>query len=66
METIESNSMLKQFPYSRSSRTKHGFVFHKQMKVIYQDIKGMMINIVPKGTKCNDNIKKKKEFGFKS
>lgn len=36
------------------------------MKVIYQDIKGMMINIVPKGTKCNDNIKKKKEFGFKS
>lgn len=52
--------MLKQVPYSRSGRKKHGFVFHKQMKVMDQDFKGMMINIVPKGTKYNDNIKKKK------
>lgn len=48
-----------------------GFIFHKQMKVMHQDMQVMVIkmrNIVPKGAKCNDNIKnseKKFCFGLK-
>lgn len=48
-----------------------GFIFQKEMKVIHQDIKVMVIkmkNIVPKGAKCNDNTKnseKKNSFWIK-
>lgn len=49
-----------------------GFIFQKEMKVIHQDIKVLVIkmkNIVPKGAKCNDNTKnsekKKIHFGLK-
>lgn len=37
-----------------------GFIFHEKINVMHQDMKVMVIamwNIVPKGTKRNDNIK---------
>lgn len=38
----------------------YGFIFHEQMKVMHQDMQVMAIkmrNVVPRGAKCNDNIK---------